>query len=384
LISRPVSGTTPQAVFRPEGRFQKTIVMTQSKDLFDETTMTFGEHLEALRTHLIRGLLGFVVAIALTLTFGDKIMDVIRAPIDQALKRNSIAAAENDVSGFNLWRTLTSYFRQTPHSEKTDPRPQPEVTAVPPDESTIIVHVKPSALAHVLNALDPKRFPTAAVPDNEKAIDLPLSAKEFGEIRQGIDAQHRPITLNVQEAFLTYVKVTIVAALILASPWLFYQIWLFVAAGLYPHERRYVHVYLPMSIGMFIVGVAFCFYLALPMILDFLLSWNTWLKVAPQIVLSDWVTFVILLPLVFGLCFELPLVMLFLERIDVFDVADYRSRRRIAIFLMAVLTLLLCPGGDVGTFLVMFIPMLILYELGIILCAVWKAKRPFEEPAASS
>jgi sec-independent protein translocase protein TatC len=138
-----------------------------------------------------------------------------------------------------------------------------------------------------------------------------------------------------------------------------------------------------LSIGMFLMGVAFCFWFAMPMILDFLLSWNRALKVVPQIRLSEWVTFVILLPLVFGICFQLPLIMLFLERIDIFEVSDYRSRRRIAIFLMAVATFLLCPGGDVGTFAVMFVPMIVLYELGIILCSVWKSKRPFEEPATS-
>ena len=117
---------------------------------------------------------------------------------------------------------------------------------------------------------------------------------------------------------MMYIKVSLVAGFIVASPWIFYQMWQFVAAGLYPHERRYVHVYLPLSIGLFLAGVFFAFYLALPLVLDFLLGFNRWLGVVPQIRLSEWVSFVILLPVMFGISFQLPLIMLFLERIGIF------------------------------------------------------------------
>ena len=75
--------------------------------------------------------------------------------------------------------------------------------------------------------------------------------------------------------------------------------------------------------------------------------------------------------------------MLFLERIGIFAVNDYRSRRRLAIFAMAVAAMVLSPGGDVGTMMLMFIPLVILYEFGIMLCGRWKTSQPFEEPAMS-
>ncbi len=182
---------------------------------------------------------------------------------------------------------------------------------------------------------------------------------------------------------MMYIKVAFVAGFIIASPWVFYQLWQFVAAGLYPNERRYVHVYLPLSIGLFLLGVLFAFYLALPLVLDFLLGFNRWLGVVPKIRLSEWVSFVILLPVMFGVSFQFPLVMLFLERIGIFAVNDYRSRRRLAIFAMAVAAMVLSPGGDVGTMILMFIPLVILYEFGIVLCGRWKSSQPFEEPAMS-
>ena len=67
-------------------------------------------------------------------------------------------------------------------------------------------------------------------------------------------------SLNSQEPFMIYMKASMVVGVILASPWIFYQIWSFVAAGLYPHERRYVHLFLPFSLGLFLAGAALAFF----------------------------------------------------------------------------------------------------------------------------
>jgi sec-independent protein translocase protein TatC len=350
-----------------------------SKDLFDETTMTFGEHLEALRIHLFKAVIGLVVVMIGTLYWGNYLVDVIRTPIDRALKRNKLFTQE-EVTGF--WGQVTSFFDKPKAGD--DPHAGEAAEPVPPaNQNTIIARVKPSDLLRVLHQADPQHFPPVQAPEGEKAVALPLAADEFKEFRETTAEAHHPVTLNVQEAFMMYIKVALVSGVIFASPWIFYQLWLFVAAGLYPHERRYVHVYLPMSIGLFLGGVMFCFFLALPLLLDFLLSYNRWLGVVPQIRLSEWVSFVILLPLMFGICFQLPLVMLFLERIGIFGVSDYRTRRRLAIFVMAVGSMIVNPGGDVGSMLLLFVPLVILYEFGILLCGYWKTRGPFEEAAAT-
>ncbi len=347
-----------------------------SKDLFDETTMTFGEHLEALRMHLFKAVIGLVIVMIGTLYWGNYLVDVIRTPIDRALKRNKLFT-EDEVTGF--WGQVTSLFGKG----KTGDDP-PAAEPVPPaNQRTINVRVKPSDLLRVLHEADPKHFPAGEAPEGEKAVSLPLAADEFKDFRQTTEESHHPVTLNVQEAFMMYIKVSLVSGIVFASPWIFYQMWQFVAAGLYPHERRYVHVYLPMSIGLFLGGVTFCFFLALPLLLDFLLSYNRWLGVVPTIRLSEWVTFVILLPVIFGLSFQLPLVMLFLERIGIFTATDYRTRRRLAIFVMAVGSMIINPGGDIGSMLLLFIPLVILYEFGILLCGFWKTQGPFEEVATT-
>jgi sec-independent protein translocase protein TatC len=348
----------------------------ESKDLFNETTMTFGEHLEALRIHLFKAIIGLVLVSICTLIWGNYLVAVIRQPIDRALQRNKLYNEEETTT---FWTQVTGWFSKSKEIQQEAPPPPPP----PTDQTTIQVHVKPSDLVHALHAADPKRYPETPAAEGEKAVSIPLSAAEFRDFRQTTEQASRPVTLNVQEAFMMYIKVSLVSAVVFASPWIFYQMWQFVAAGLYPHERRYVHVYLPLSLGLFLGGVFFCFFLALPLLLDFLLSYNSWLGVVPTIRLSEWVSFVILLPLMFGICFQLPLIMLFLERIGIFSVSDYRSRRRLAIFVMAVTSMVVNPGGDMGSMALLFIPLVILYEFGIVLCGFWRTPGPFEEAAAT-
>ena len=122
------------------------------------------------------------------------------------------------------------------------------------------------------------------------------------------------VSLAPLETLTIFFMVCLVAGLVIASPWVFYQIWAFVAAGLYRHERSYVTKYLPFSLGLFLAGVFLCFLFVLPITLKFLLQFNVWLGVAPTLRLSDWMGFATILPLVFGISFQTPLVMLFLEQ----------------------------------------------------------------------
>jgi sec-independent protein translocase protein TatC len=172
-----------------------------------------------------------------------------------------------------------------------------------------------------------------------------------------------------------------IAGLVLASPWIFFQLWQFVAAGLYPHERKFVYAYGGISLFLFVAGAAFCFFLVFPFVLKFLLSFNFDIGVTPQIRLSEWISFAVLLPLMFGISFQLPLVMRFLTAISIFDADDYRQKRRLAILVIAAISMVLTPA-DPMSMLMMLVPLVGLYELGILLCEFKPAQSPFEtEPA---
>lgn len=120
----------------------------------------------------------------------------------------------------------------------------------------------------------------------------------------------------------------------------------------------------------------------LPTGVDYLLSFNDWLGYEPELRLSDWLNFALLMPLVFGLAFQTPLVMVFLDRVGVFSVADYRRNRRLAMFLLAVLAAVLSVTPDYFNMLALAVPLWGLYEVGIVLCR-W-SPRPPSEPEESA
>ncbi|NCY02218.1 MAG: twin-arginine translocase subunit TatC, partial [Planctomycetia bacterium] len=174
-------------------------------------------------------------------------------------------------------------------------------------------------------------------------------------------------TLSAQEAFGIYVKAALLSGVVLASPWIFFQLWTFVAAGLYPHEKRWVWLFLPVSLALFLAGVALAFFFVFDFVLDYLLAFNEWLGLDPDPRISEWLGFVLILPIGFGLGFQLPLVMLFLERIGVFDAATYASQWRIAVIVIFVVSAILTPA-DPYSLLFLAIPLCLLYFGGLAIC----------------
>ena len=348
----------------------------KTRDLFDDTTMSFGEHLEVLRVHLFKAIIGLVIAVIFTLMVGDKVVAVVRSPIDKALERYGIEAKE-DIGKLSGWRWVKHYLGLDALDDVVPAAPEVEQ-----DPSVVAIEVNARELAAALNEVDPKAVPEPDSIAEDKVLSLNIKSPVFVQLEQIRQRQNKPIALTVQEPFVAYLKVSLVSGLVIASPWIFYQIWLFVAAGLYPHERKYVHIYLPVSIGLFAIGAVFCFLLVFPFVLNFLLGFNQMLGVQPMIRLSEWISFAIMLPVMFGLSFQLPLVMLFLERISVFRATDYREKRRMAIFVMAVVAMILTPS-DPMSMMLMLVPLILLYELGILMCGTTPARSPFGNPEAA-
>lgn len=352
--------------------------MATDKDLFDDSTMTFGEHLEVLRFHLIRALLGLAICMVVTLIFGESLVKLIRYPVDRALRKQNIMAVEDNVKEFNFWQTLRNQILppDTTAAEKA-------LSAEPvtnEQRRTISLEISAHELAEQLHQASPSTYPAPADELKEKKLTLQAKSDAFQQLRHGVEMLQRPVTLNVQEAFVTYVKVSFIAGLIIASPWIFYQLWLFVAAGLYPHERKYIYTFLPMSIGLFLGGVFFCFYAVLPVVLDFLLGYNARIELTAQIRISEWISFAIMLPLMFGISFQLPLIMLFLTKINLFTEKHYLSQWRMAVLAIAIISMLLTPTPDPMTMLLMMVPLLLLYFMGILLC-IWTKPKPTAEAA---
>ena len=135
-----------------------------------------------------------------------------------------------------------------------------------------------------------------------------------------------------------------------------------------------MYTFLPFSVGLFLAGAFMAFFIAFPPVLKFLLSFNSFLGISPEPRISEWLTFVLFLPLAFGIGFQLPLVMLFVHRIGLVSVETYLKQWRVAILVILVTATLLCPSPDLYSMLLMAVPMIVLYFGGIGLCH-WSQKR---------
>ena len=256
------------------------------------------------------------------------------------------------------------------------------------------------------------------------------------------DINPQVVTDEVGEGFMTFIEISVICATALASPWILYQLWQFVAAGLYPHERKYVTRYLPLSIGLLVSGMVFVYFLVLPWTIEFFISFSAgvpltiakqttaatrpatqpvlqipivngvpvkgWpdgamafdktdgrLKmfmngeprviainanqlIAPEIKLSTYIDLVVGMLITFALAFQLPLVVLALERIGILQIETLKAGRRYVYFGMSILAAAITPGDVITATVALIFPLCALYELGIWLAKVGKKKESAE------
>jgi sec-independent protein translocase protein TatC len=187
------------------------------------------------------------------------------------------------------------------------------------------------------------------------------------------------IFTSVAEAFFTYMKVAFISGLILASPFVLYQIWAFVAPGLYRHEKKYVVPFVLAGSFFFAIGILFAYYIALPIGFKFLLGFATdFIKPLPS--MKEYLSFSIKFLLAFGLVFEFPVVLVLLARIGVVDAKTLARQRKYAILLIFVFAAILTPP-DIISQLIVALPMIGLYELSILLSKLFGKKSLPAQPA---
>lgn len=185
---------------------------------------------------------------------------------------------------------------------------------------------------------------------------------------QGTHAQYT----TLPEAFFARMQIAFVAGTFLMSPFVFYQIWAFVAPGLYDEEKRYILPIAILSAIFFIAGALFCYFIVFPFAFNFFISYST-----PEIVItpkvSDYLSFVLKLIFAFGLIFEMPIFTFFLARLGIISAALMRKGRKYAIVGIFILAAILTPP-DVVSQLLMACPMLLLYEVSIGVAAIFGKK----------
>jgi sec-independent protein translocase protein TatC len=187
------------------------------------------------------------------------------------------------------------------------------------------------------------------------------------------------IFTSVAEAFFTYMKVAFIAGLILASPFVLYQIWAFVAPGLYRHEKKYVIPFVLAGSFFFAIGIFFGYSVAIPIGFKFLLGYATdFVKPMPS--MKEYLSFSLKFLLAFGIVFEFPVVLVLLARIGVVNSKMLAKQRKYAILLIFIFAAILTPP-DIISQVILALPLIGLYELSIVLSRIFGKKSPPAQPA---
>jgi sec-independent protein translocase protein TatC len=363
-------------------------------DLFKHTSMTFGEHLEELRASLFKAVLSLAVGFCIGLYFAPTIVQWIQSPLESALTTYySTEAIEYINEHVPASLRDDEAVRKLVFEEGMVPR---ETYIAPADLLRELKQKYPGKFDQIeLNApATPASQSAATATDTAQppaAGAAQPSSTRFTKTdliplllwtKLSEDDRVRLKAMNVQESFMIYIKAAFLFGAIVSSPAVFWFLWSFVAAGLYPHEKHYVHTFLPISLGLFACGAALAFTAVFPPVLAFFFSITKSMGQELEPRISEWMGFVLLLPLGFGISFQLPLVMLFLERIHIFNVQTYLSKWRIAVLLMAIMSMVLSPGGDPYSMMMMLVPLIGLYFGGIGLCK-WLPGTPAQTSVAT-
>jgi sec-independent protein translocase protein TatC len=342
--------------------FRQRAAEQYGDDFFADTRMSFGEHIEDLRSHLVRALKWFGLGMLLGFFVAKPMLDYITRPVDQAIQ------------SFYQKRKLTvGEGVEDPNHPLHKDNPVKLLVEMPAKEVVEgLRKVIPEAkLPEVTDQ-------TPGVVMSVKILNPALLVKQTMTMHEAMGRRNVLTALSATEAFFVWMLVALVVGLVLSSPMVLYEIWSFVAAGLYPHEKRYVHVLLPFSIGLFLLGVAVCQFFVMPAALDALFAFNAWLDIEPDLRLSEWLGFAIMMPVVTGICFETPLVMMFLGLIGVFTAKDFLAKWRVALIILLIFAAIFSPSIDPLSLFILWIPMSLLYFLGVLLVKRVEGK-PLEE-----
>jgi sec-independent protein translocase protein TatC len=181
---------------------------------------------------------------------------------------------------------------------------------------------------------------------------------------------HVPVlkTWSTGEKMVVYFKVTALFGALVASPYIFYQFWKFVSAGLFAKERRYVHILAPFSAFLFITGAMFFIKVMAPITLQYFINFDIGVDyVQTESTLANHIDFMVMMSLVFGLGFQLPLVVVGLNKLGIMSVELLNKWRKYIVLLLAIVAGVLTPP-DVVSQIALGVPLYVLFELSVLFC----------------
>ncbi len=187
----------------------------------------------------------------------------------------------------------------------------------------------------------------------------------YGIIQKPLDDLHIPLNFtHPTDGLNLYLKTAFLGGAILASPFILYQIWLFISPGMYQHEKRYVMPFMAATVGLFAAGAFFGYHWVLPGALDVLIN-GFGKRFHPILTIDDYTGFFLAVILGLGICFELPILIFFLALFGIVDAKFLLKHFRYAVLVIFLISAIICPLPDPLSMCLFASPMLALYFLGV-------------------
>lgn len=354
-----------------------------------ESEKPFLDHLEDLRIMITRVLITLAVSMGVCFLFQDDLMAILRRPVEEVrvlhqakkIPDKSELAQPLSVERWEQAKTVEHAALALDPTER-------EVFYHSLHDDTLLFHAKSVAVLRSVLALPEKDRPAylAALP-----MDAALKRQVTALLKSGPDTevesrgdQQFMSALRPTETFMLSMKLTFFAGIVVAFPLLLYFLLQFILPGLHSHEKRVLWPSLAIGFGLFLGGVLFAYYLILPRALGFFFEWGDSLGVRNDWRIGEYISFATQFTLLFGLSFELPVVVMVMVKLGLLGYATMKKTRNYAIVAIFIIAAVLTPTPDILTQCLMAGPMIILYEACIWLAWWDERKRKREEAAEAS
>src|SRR6266545_3708457 len=331
--------------------------------------MSFLEHLDELRSRLIRSIVFVFVACSVCWFFSDRIYNFLAIPVERALadaQRRQIPIA--GMTGNENVSSLSS-LKEGDTGRYLFPEETKLGTSIIPAGASVTARVSKNTQGQLgLYTDEPLYAGNIVIP---KGVRLPVDFTSLPQAISGVN--DKLIVTSALEPFSLYIKVSLYAAICLSVPFLLWQIWAFVSPGLYPHERGYVTPFILLSSISFVLGAAFAYKVIFPPAAKYLLGLGQDFRLLLKA--DDYFDFIIIVMLGMGVVFQMPAITYVLSRIGLVTGGFLLRVWKSAIIVILVAAAVLSPTNDIPNMLLFAAPMLVLYIVSIFVAWIFSKPR---------
>lgn len=331
--------------------------------------MSFLEHLDELRRRLVRSFVFVVVAAIVAFYFSGEIYAFLAAPVQRALaeaQRRQVPIA--GFTGTETIATMTSLKENDSGRFVFSEETKLGSSLIPAGASVMARALKDAEGKLSLFTDEALYSGNAVIP---KGVRLPIELGDAIEAFSGIN--DKLIVTTAMEPFSLYLKVSLYAAICMSLPFLLFQVWGFVAPGLYPHERAYVTPFILLSTISFLIGAAFAYYVIFPPAAKYLLGLGTDFRLLLKA--DEYFDFIILIMLGMGVVFQMPAVTYVLSRIGLVTAGFMVRIWKTAMIVIFICAALLSPTADIANMMLFAAPMIALYIVSIFVAWIFNKPR---------